>query len=83
MEPLQGGQKDSLGDPAKFGVLTVSDRASSGQYEDLSGPAILQFFSEAIHSPWEVIYKLVPDEQPEIEAAIKELVSSAIWMHLS
>ncbi|GMH43089.1 hypothetical protein BSKO_11011 [Bryopsis sp. KO-2023] len=69
-----GGQEDSLGDPAIFGVITVSDRASSGVYEDLSGPAIAQFFKEAIKSKWTLLYKLVPDEQPQIEQAIKELV---------
>ena len=48
--PRQGGRKDSIGDAAKFGVLTVSDRASHGVYADLSGPAILRFFEEAIDS---------------------------------
>lgn len=47
---LEGGIDDSIGDPAIFGVLTVSDRASAGIYKDLSGPAILGFFSEAIRS---------------------------------
>ena len=41
---LQGGTKDSVGDPATLGVLTISDRASKGIYEDESGPAILKFF---------------------------------------
>ena len=48
--PLSGGSVDSLGDAATFGVVTVSDRASTGIYEDISGPAILQFFSEAVQS---------------------------------
>lgn len=43
--PMAGGSADSLGEPAKFGVLTISDRASSGVYRDLSGPAILEFFN--------------------------------------
>ena len=47
---LEGGSSDSVGDFARLGVVTVSDRASSGTYEDLSGPAILQFFDEAIKS---------------------------------
>lgn len=47
---LEGGSADSLGDFAKFGIVTVSDRASTGVYEDASGPAILQFFHEAIKS---------------------------------
>ena len=48
--PLEGGSTDSIGDAAVFGVVTVSDRASAGVYSDESGPAILQFFSEAIKS---------------------------------
>ena len=47
--PLEGGSAESNGD-AIFGVVTVSDRASAGVYSDESGPAILQFFSEAIKS---------------------------------
>jgi hypothetical protein len=48
---LRGGDPNSsIGDHAKFGVVTLSDRASSGVYDDLSGPAVLQFFQEAILS---------------------------------
>ena len=47
---LEGGSPESVGDPAVFGVVTVSDRASAGIYEDKSGPAILNFFHEAIKS---------------------------------
>jgi len=50
-----------VGDPAVFGILTVSDRASSGEYEDEGGPAILGFFEEAIASEWTHHYKVVPD----------------------
>ena len=58
----------------RFGVLTASDRASAGDYEDLSGPAIEQFLDEAVTSPWEVVRRLVSDEQSLIEAALVELV---------
>jgi hypothetical protein len=76
MDPqqLRGGSSSSIGDPAKFGVLTVSDRASAGVYDDLSGPAILKFFGEAIESPWEADYRVIPDEQPLIEQAIIDMV---------
>ena len=47
---LSGGSDDTLGDPAVFGVVTVSDRATAGTYADASGPAILQFFAEAVRS---------------------------------
>ncbi|CAG9462758.1 unnamed protein product [Pedinophyceae sp. YPF-701] len=72
--PGSGGSGDTVGDAARFGVITVSDRASQAVYKDESGPAILQFFKEAIASPWEAHYRLIPDEQPMIEKAIKELV---------
>lgn len=50
--PLSGGDAaSSVGDACVLGVLTVSDRASKGEYEDLGGPAILRFFEEAIKSP--------------------------------
>ena len=41
-----------MGDPAVLGVLTVSDRAAAGVYADESGPAVLQFFNEALESRW-------------------------------
>jgi molybdopterin adenylyltransferase len=47
---LSGGTSESVGDDILFGIVTVSDRASAGVYEDLSGPSILQFFKEAIKS---------------------------------
>ncbi|GIL88147.1 hypothetical protein Vretimale_14056 [Volvox reticuliferus] len=74
MLPLSGGSSESIGEPARFGVLTVSDRASAGLYEDLSGPAVLNFFAEAVESPWEAVYRVVPDEQPEIEKSLIDMV---------
>jgi len=71
---LSGGSTESVGDPCKLGILTVSDRASSGVYEDQSGPAILNFFHEAMESKWEAVYKLVPDEQPLVQQALIDLV---------
>jgi molybdopterin adenylyltransferase len=63
----------SVGEACNFGVLTASDRASSGEYEDLSGPAIEGFLSQALTSPWKICRKLVADEQPAIEEALKSL----------
>ena len=64
------------GEFCRFGVLTASDRASAGDYEDLSGPAIVQFLEEALTSPWEVVRRLVPDEQLMIEAALAKMVDA-------
>lgn len=57
----------------RIGIVTVSDRASLGQYQDLSGPAIVEWLGGALSSAWEAVTRLVPDEQPEIERALKEL----------
>ena len=58
---------------ARIGFLTVSDRASSGEYEDLGGPAMRAWFERVLTCPWEGSSLLVPDEQPLIEAALIEL----------
>ncbi|MBS65761.1 MAG: molybdopterin adenylyltransferase [Euryarchaeota archaeon] len=58
----------------RFGVVTASDRASAGDYEDISGPAIVGFLEEALTSPWEVVRRLVPDEREQIEKALADLV---------
>ncbi len=57
----------------KIGVITVSDRASAGVYEDISGKAIIGALKEYIKTPWSEVYKLIPDEQPLIEKTIIEL----------
>lgn len=56
-----------------IGIVTVSDRASSGVYEDLSGPAIRDAFAAWLATPWQAEHRLVPDDQPRIEAALREL----------
>ncbi|MBI1249297.1 molybdopterin adenylyltransferase [bacterium] len=46
----------------KIGIVTVSDRASSGQYEDRGGPAIQDYLTEVLSCPWQPIAKVIPDE---------------------
>lgn len=58
---------------AKIGIVTVSDRASQGIYEDLSGKAIHETLSAYLTSEWESVYRLIPDEQPIIEETLREL----------
>ncbi len=62
-----------VGDPAKFGILTVSDRAHNGEYEDEGGPAIIEFFKQAVASKWSYSYKIVPDETDLISSALIEM----------
>ncbi|PRD28373.1 UNVERIFIED_CONTAM: mog [Trichonephila clavipes] len=58
---------------AKIGIVTVSDRASAGVYEDLSGKAIIDTLTEYLSSDWQAEYRLIPDEQPLIEQTLIEL----------
>ncbi len=58
---------------ARIGVLTVSDRASRGQYSDRGGPAIREYLAEVLTSPWEAIGRVVPDEVDQVEDALREL----------
>ena len=67
------GKEDNVGDPVRLGIVTVSDRASRGEYVDEGGPAILAFFQQAIKSPWTAVYHCVPDEQQAVEAALRDL----------
>ncbi|MEL6429999.1 MAG: molybdopterin adenylyltransferase, partial [Planctomycetota bacterium] len=59
---------------ARIGVVTVSDRASRGEYEDLGGPAIHATFEEYLTSEWEAVPRMIPDEQETIERTLKELI---------
>jgi molybdopterin adenylyltransferase len=58
---------------AKIGILTVSDRASRGEYADEGGPAIRDYLAEVLASPWEAREQIVPDELEAIAAAIRRL----------
>ncbi len=67
---------DSL-DPVRIGLLSISDRASAGVYEDKGIPALQDWLGRALRNPivWET--RLIPDEQEGISAALRELVDSA------
>lgn len=57
----------------RIGFVTVSDRASRGEYEDLGGPAMQDWLSKALTSEWEAVARIVPDEQDQVEQVLKEL----------
>ncbi|MDD2641148.1 MAG: molybdopterin adenylyltransferase [Arcobacteraceae bacterium] len=59
---------------AKIGIVTTSDRASRGIYEDLSGKAIMDTLNEYLTSPWEAVYRVIEDDQITIEETLIELV---------
>ena len=59
--------------PIRIGIVTVSDRASRGEYEDLGGPAIQAALREMLDCPWEAVPRCVPDEQEHIESTLRAL----------
>ena len=62
-----------MADRIRIGVVTVSDRASRGEYEDRGGPAIHDELDKILVSEWEAVARVIPDEQPLIEATLREL----------
>lgn len=61
----------------KIGVITASDRASQGIYDDISGVAIQDTMKEYLKSEFEIVYRCIPDEQDRIEETMKELCDEA------
>ena len=59
--------------PFKVGVVTVSDRAYQGVYEDLGGPAVLAWLAAAVVSPMKTVSRIVPDERRQIEEVLVQL----------
>ncbi|MCK5667332.1 MAG: molybdopterin adenylyltransferase, partial [Thiotrichaceae bacterium] len=58
---------------AKIGIITASDRASAGVYEDLSGQAIIDTMKDYLTSEWEPVYRVIPDDQDHLEQTMIEL----------
>ena len=61
----------------RIGLVSISDRASQGVYQDQGLPGLQAWFAAALASPWTMENRLIPDEQPVIEATLKELVDEA------
>ena len=68
---------EPLHDRVKIGLVSVSDRASAGVYEDLGLPALRDWLSRALKNPIDWETRLIPDEQDSISAALRELVDQA------
>ena len=74
---------DPLTDAIKIGIVSISDRASSGVYQDLGLPALKSWLETALTNPIEFIPKLIPDEQEKISAALIELVDAGCCLVLT
>lgn len=64
-------------DLLRIGLVSISDRASSGVYEDKGLPALSEWFAAVIANPIEMMQRLIPDEQAVIEATLRELADTA------
>ena len=60
----------------KIGVINVSDRASKGIYEDIPGKAIVSTLKDYLVSSFETVYAVIPDEQDQIEAKLKDMADN-------
>ena len=74
---------DPLADAIKIGIVSISDRASSGVYQDLGLPALQSWLENALTNPIEFIARLIPDEQEKISAALMELVDAGCCLVLT
>ena len=70
------GDRDgsSGGRPVRVGIVSVSDRASRAEYEDRGGPAVREYLTEVLVTPWEAETRIIPDEVDLIRATLVELV---------
>lgn len=62
------------GVPIRIGLVSISDRASQGVYEDKGIPALRDWLNSALSTPWQEISRVIPDEQSDIEATLIDLV---------
>ena len=60
-----------------IGLVSISDRASSGVYVDQGLPALREWFGAALATPWQMATRLIPDERSLIERTLIELVDDA------
>ena len=70
-------------DPVRIGIVSVSDRASSGVYEDKGLPALKDWLARALRNPIDFEARLIPDEQAGISATLIELVDAGCSLVLT
>jgi molybdopterin adenylyltransferase len=70
-------------DPVKIGIISISDRASSGVYEDKGLPALQTWLGHALKNPLQFESRLIPDEKDRISATLIELVEAGCSLVLT
>jgi molybdopterin adenylyltransferase len=73
----------SLHDPVKIGIVSISDRASTGVYEDKGLPALQTWLTQALKNPVQFEARLIPDEKDRISATLIELVNAGCSLVLT
>ena len=73
----------SLHDPVKIGIVSISDRASTGVYEDKGLPALQAWLTQALKNPLQFEARLIPDEKERISATLVELVDAGCSLVLT
>jgi molybdopterin adenylyltransferase len=58
----------------RIGLVSISDRASTGVYEDKGIPTLKEWLGKTLTTPWESIARVIPDEQADIESTLSDLV---------
>jgi molybdopterin adenylyltransferase len=76
-------EADARCEPVKVGIVSVSDRASSGVYEDKGLPALREWLSRALYNPVEFVPSLIPDEQAQISQALIDLCAQGCALVLT
>ena len=70
-------------DPVRIGIVSISDRASGGVYEDKGLPALKEWLTKALHNPLQFESRLIPDEQALISQTLIELVDAGCALVLT
>lgn len=65
-----------MSQPIRIGIVTISDRASRGEYDDLGGPAITAYLQEVLAGQWQAVTRIIADEQALIETTLRELAGT-------
>ena len=76
-------QSHSIFDPVRIGIVSISDRASTGVYQDLGLPALKTWLQSALHNPISFEERLIPDEEAGISAALIALVEAGCCLVLT
>ncbi len=73
-DPARGAAQAREAAVIRIGLVSISDRAAGGIYEDKGIPALREWLRDALLTPFELVERLIPDDRPGIEATLRELV---------